>query len=184
MNNVFLWSSKRALLASALTTLLLTVPANQAKALGGVNEIHQSAIVNGIIVDSEPIIGATIKVKGGQAGSISDFNGNFAIDANRGQELEVSYIGYKTQVVKVNGQNLKIILLEDSKALQEVVVVGFGTQKKVNLTGAVSVVDGDELAQRPVANAAQALQGVVPGLQIASTFVVPPLSVRVQAVRL
>ena len=105
MNNVFLWSSKRALLASALTTLLLTVPANQAKALGGVNEIHQSAIVNGIIVDSagEPIIGATIKVKGGQAGSISDFNGNFAIDANRGQELEVSYIGYKTQVVKVNG---------------------------------------------------------------------------------
>ena len=171
MNNVFLWSSKRALLASALTTLLLTVPANQAKALGGVNEIHQSAIVNGIIVDSagEPIIGATIKVKGGQAGSISDFNGNFAIDANRGQELEVSYIGYKTQVVKVNGQNLKIILLEDSKALQEVVVVGFGTQKKVNLTGAVSVVDGDELAQRPVANAAQALQGVVPGLQIAST---------------
>ena len=84
------------------------------------------------------------------------------VEAEKGSELEVSYIGYKTQAVKVKGSYVEVKLLEDSKALSEVVVVGFGVQKKVNLTGAVSVVDGDELAQRPVANATQALQGVVP----------------------
>ena len=165
-------SSRRVCITSALAALLLAnAPVNYAMAYGGVTGIQQTASVNGVVVDQtgEAIIGATIKVKGSQKGAISDYDGNFTIDAQRGDELEISYIGYKTQVIKVSGQHVKVTLLEDSKALQEVVVVGFGTQKKVNLTGAVSVVDGDELAQRPVANAAQALQGVVPGLQIAST---------------
>lgn len=165
-------SSRRVCLTSALAALLFAnAPVNYAMAYGGVTGIQQTASVNGVVVDQtgEAIIGATIKVKGSQKGAISDYDGNFTIDAQRGDELEISYIGYKTQVIKVSGQHVKVTLLEDSKALQEVVVVGFGTQKKVNLTGAVSVVDGDELAQRPVANAAQALQGVVPGLQIAST---------------
>ena len=165
-------SSRRVFFTSALAALLLAgAPANYAMASGGVTSIQQTTSVKGIVVDQtgEAIIGATVKVRGSQKGVVSDFEGNFAIDAQRGDELEVSYIGYKTQVIKVTGQNVKVTLLEDAKALQEVVVVGFGTQKKVNLTGAVSVVDGDELAQRPVANAAQALQGVVPGLQIAST---------------
>ncbi len=117
----------------------------------------------------EPLIGVSIVEKGTSNGTVSDMDGNFTISAKQGQELEVSYIGYKTSRVTVNGQTLKVTLHEDSKALQEVVVVGFGVQKKTNLTGAVSVVDGEELAQRPVQNAAQALQGVVPGLQIAST---------------
>jgi TonB-linked SusC/RagA family outer membrane protein len=165
-------STRRVCLTSALAALLLAgAPVNYVMAYGGVTGIQQTSSVNGVVVDQtgEAIIGATIKVKGSQKGAISDYDGNFTIDAQRGDELEISYIGYKTQVIKVAGQHVKVTLLEDSKALQEVVVVGFGTQKKVNLTGAVSVVDGDELAQRPVANAAQALQGVVPGLQIAST---------------
>lgn len=165
-------STRRVCFTSALAALLLAgAPVNYAMAYGGVTGIQQTASVKGVVVDQtgEAIIGATVKVLGSQKGAISDFEGNFVIDAQRGDQLEVSYIGYKTQVIKVAGQHVKVTLLEDSKALQEVVVVGFGTQKKVNLTGAVSVVDGDELAQRPVANAAQALQGVVPGLQIAST---------------
>lgn len=165
-------STRRVCITSALAALLLAgAPVNYAMAYGGVTGIQQTASVKGVVVDQtgEAIIGATVKVLGSQKGAISDFEGNFVIDAQRGDQLEVSYIGYKTQVIKVAGQHVKVTLLEDSKALQEVVVVGFGTQKKVNLTGAVSVVDGDELAQRPVANAAQALQGVVPGLQIAST---------------
>ena len=165
-------SSRHVFVTSALAALLCsTAPVTEAFAYGGVTDVQQSTKVNGVVVDQsgEAIIGATVKVLGTQKGAISDFEGNFAIDAQRSDQLEVSYIGYKTQVVKVSGLHVKVILLEDSKALQEVVVVGFGTQKKVNLTGAVSVVDGDELAQRPVANAAQALQGVVPGLQISST---------------
>ena len=162
-------STRRVCLTSALAALLLAgAPVNYVMAYGGVTGIQQTASVKGVVVDQtgEAIIGATIKVKGSQKGAISDYDGNFTIDAQRGDELEISYIGYKTQVIKVAGQHVKVTLLEDSKALQEVVVVGFGTQKKVNLTGAVSVVDGDELAQRPVANAAQALQGVVPGSRI------------------
>ena len=170
--NFKLVSSKRLFMISVLTSSLFAGAFVQdAKAAGEVTKIQQSAKVTGFVADpsGEPIIGATIKVKGKQNGVISDFDGNFTIDAQRGDELEVSYIGYKTQLIKVSGQNIKITLLEDAKALQEVVVVGFGTQKKVNLTGAVSVVDGEDLAQRPVQNAAQALQGVVPGLQISST---------------
>lgn len=130
----------------------------------------QSKITGKIVeVNGEPIIGATVKVKGSPSGAVSDLDGNFTVDAEKGAELEVSYIGYKTQAVKVTGNYVEVKLLEDAKALSEVVVVGFGVQKKVNLTGAVSVVDGDDLAQRPVANATQALQGVVPGLQISST---------------
>lgn len=130
----------------------------------------QSKITGKIVeVNGEPIIGATVKVKGTTSGAVSDLDGNFTVDAEKGAELEVSYIGYKTQAVKVSGNYVEVKLLEDAKALNEVVVVGFGVQKKVNLTGAVSVVDGEDLAQRPVANATQALQGVVPGLQISST---------------
>ena len=148
----------RRLTVLALLAISSTVAMAQSKITGKIVEVN-----------GEPIIGATVKVKGSNVGAVSDLDGNFTVEAEKGSELEVSYIGYKTQAVKVKGSYVEVKLLEDSKALSEVVVVGFGVQKKVNLTGAVSVVDGDELAQRPVANATQALQGVVPGLQIAST---------------
>lgn len=100
---------------------------------------------------------------------MSDLDGYYTINAQVGDQLEISYIGYKTRTIKaVQGPN-NIILQEDSKNLNEVVVVGFGTQKKVNLTGSVAVVDGKKLTQRPVQSAAQALQGIVPGLQISNS---------------
>lgn len=171
-NNMIQRSARRMLLTSAMAASFLTgAPLQQAMATSHVQSTQQSVTVKGTIVDpaGEPIIGATIRHRGTGTGTISDQDGNFSINAQRGEELEVSFLGYKTQIVKVTGQSVTVTMLEDSKALQEVVVVGFGTQKKVNLTGAISVVDGDELAQRPVQSAAMALQGVVPGLQISST---------------
>lgn len=116
------------------------------------------------------IIGANVVVKGTTNGGITDFDGNVELTASKGDVLVISYIGYKTQEVKVGASStLNVILKEDSEVLNEVVVVGFGTQKKTNVTGAVAVVGGEELSQRPVTSAAQALQGLVPGLQIASS---------------
>ena len=128
--------------------------------------------VKGKVVDStgEPVIGATVKEKGTTNGTITDFDGNFALNVVDGSLLEVSFVGYKSQQIKTQaGKELKITLKDDNQILDEVVVVGFGTQKKVNLTGAVGVVQADELASRPVANVTQALQGMVPGLQISTT---------------
>lgn len=133
--------------------------------------VQQAGVVKGQILDAngEPVIGATVKVQGQKGGTITDLDGNFSLDAAKGSTLEVSYIGYKTQLVKAGNGPLKITMQDDNQSLNEVVVVGFGTQKKVNLTGAVSVIDSKELAARPVANATQALQGLVPGLQIANS---------------
>lgn len=119
--------------------------------------------------NGEPIIGATILVRGESNGTISDMDGRFNLCVSPNSEMVVSYVGCTTKNIRVtNATNFRITLKEDSKDLKEIVVVGFGTQKKVNLTGAVSVVSGDELTARPVQNATQALQGMVPGLQISS----------------
>lgn len=129
----------------------------------------QSKKVTGRVVDAngEPVIGATIKEQGTANGTITDFDGNFTLDVADNAMLEVSYIGYKSQELQaVAGKTLSVTLREDTEMLDEVVVVGFGTQKKVNLTGAVGVADAEVLESRPVTSATQALQGLVPGLQI------------------
>ncbi len=125
------------------------------------------AVVNGTVYDKqgEPIIGANIIIAGTSTGTITDFDGNFSIEAVAGQRLQVSYIGYRSQEIAA-AQNMRVVLSEDTEQLDEVVVVGYGTQKKVNLTGAVSVVDAKDISNRSVANAAQALQGADPGLNI------------------
>lgn len=123
--------------------------------------------IQGVVLDDkgEAIIGANIKVADTSIGTISDFDGNFTLDVPLASNLLVSYIGYQTKEVKVGNQtSLKIILSENTELLDEVVVVGFGSQKKVNLTGSVAVVGAEELASRPVANVTQALQGLVPGM--------------------
>ncbi len=129
--------------------------------------------VTGRITDDtkEGVIGASVFVMGTANGTITDIEGNFSLELSADDtQLQVSYIGYKSQVVNVgNKASVDIVLVEDSKLLDEVVVVGFGTQKKVNLTGSVAVVTAEELQERPVTNLSQALQGVVPGLQISQT---------------
>lgn len=117
-------------------------------------------------VIGEPIIGASILEKGTSNGTITDIEGNFSLSAPVGSVLQVSYIGYITQELTVSGQSMKVIMEEDTKTLEEIVVVGFGTQRKVNLTGSVGIATGKDIEARPVMNVSQALQGMVPGLNI------------------
>ena len=114
--------------------------------------------------NGEPLIGVSVKVQGTATGTVTDLNGRFSIDSPKGAVLSLSFIGYKTITVKADGTPLNIVMKEDSEQLDEVVVVGYGPQKKVNVTGAVGMVDAKVLAARPVTNVAQALQGTVPGL--------------------
>ena len=129
---------------------------------------QQNLKVSGVVTDEagEPLIGVSVLVKGTTLGNITDLNGRFSLDVPEGSILETSYIGYKTQSIKAQREPMNIVLKEDAQKLDEVVVVGFGTQKKVNLTGSVSAVTGDDISKRPVANAAILLQGQIPGLRV------------------
>lgn len=129
---------------------------------------QQTGSITGTVLDAngEPIIGANILVKGTTTGTLSDMNGRFQLDARAGSTLVISYIGYKTIEVKAS-RNMTVTLQEDAELLSEVVVVGFGTQKKVNLTGAVSSVDVDKtFGSKPITDVSKGLQGTVPGLSI------------------
>lgn len=132
---------------------------------------QQSKKITGVITDDygEPVIGANVVEKGTLNGAMTDFDGNFSLEVSNGAILSISYIGYLPQEVPVGNQSfLTILLKEDTQTLDEVVVVGFGTQKKVNLTGSVGIATAKELESRPVTNATQALQGLVPGLMIST----------------
>ena len=131
---------------------------------------EQNSVV-GVVKDKSgmSVIGASILVKGTSKGTITDFDGKFSLNISDKSVLVISYIGYKPQEVNVvPGQNITVELVEDTEMLEEVVVVGFGTQKKVNLTGSVGIAEAKELESRPVTSATQALQGLVPGLQISA----------------
>lgn len=135
--------------------------------------VQQMKKVTGIVTDTagEPIIGATVLEKGNTSnGTITDLDGKFSISVPTNATISISYIGYVTQELKVGAQNsFKVVLKDDSKTLDEVVVVGYGSQKKANLTGAVSSVKMDEvLGDRPILNASDALQGAVPGLFVSN----------------
>lgn len=126
-------------------------------------------IVKGTVIDgsNEPLIGVSIQVKGSSIGVISDVDGNFSIQADEGKLLTFSYIGFMPQELRVSkNMEVKITMLEDLRKIDEVVVVGYGTQKKVNLTGAVSSINADDLANIPVMSTAQALAGLAPGLSV------------------
>lgn len=150
------------------------VKASDSQSVTTKQEAQSTVTVRGTVVDEkgEPMIGATVKVPTHKGkGAITDVNGNFTIAGLKPDDtLEISVIGYKTQQIKVGSQTTFSIKLEpDNQLLNEVVVVGYGTQKKVNLTGAVSSVDAKALQARPVQNVAQALQGAVPGLNFSVT---------------
>ena len=133
---------------------------------------QQTIKVTGQVVDQEgePLIGATIKLKGAQTGVITDFDGNFSIDAPSNGTLVVSYVGYKDREIAVRGRAVieKIEMESDALMLEQVVVVGYGTQKKADLTGSVSVVDADELKRTSNSNISTMLEGKVAGVQITS----------------
>ena len=115
----------------------------------------------------EPIIGASVKVQGTNTGAITDFNGNFSVQAAANATLQISYIGYISDFVKVNGRNnITVVLKEDAQTLSDVVVIGYGVQKKSDLTGSVSSLKGDEIKNLSTSDAGAALQGKVSGVQI------------------
>jgi len=134
------------------------------------NIVNQQKIVTGKVVDAsgESIIGANISVKGSTVGTATDTNGNFSIATPSDNSiLVISYIGYKTQEISVSGKSVLNITLEStSENLNEVVVVGYGTQKKINLTGSVATISGNDLMQRSTPNTSVALQGLIPGVSV------------------
>ena len=156
-------------------TITLATSTVSATAASSENEVQNAQVVNqtkkitGKVVDEtgEPLIGVSVLVKGTSVGAVTDMDGNFTVNAASNAVLTVSYIGYTTQNVKVgNRSNISVTLKTDNKLLDEVVVVGYGTVKKRDLTGAVSSVKSDVIKMTPVANPMESLQGRVAGLDI------------------
>ena len=126
-------------------------------------------IVKGTVIDEagEPIIGASVLVQGTKAGAITDFDGNFSVEAASNATLQISYVGYVTETVSVQGRNnIQVTLKEDATSLNDVVVIGYGTQKKKLITGATVQVKGDDIAKLNTTNALEAMQSSTPGVQI------------------
>jgi len=131
----------------------------------------QKLTVTGVVTaadEPDPVIGASVLVKGTTNGTITDLDGNFQIDAQQGDVLQISYMGYVTQEVKASSSPMKITLQPDNVQLQEVVAIGYGTMKKSDLTGAVTSVSADQLLKAPVSGLDQALQGRAAGVTVSS----------------
>ena len=137
---------------------------------------QQTIKVKGQVVDQdgEPLIGATVKVKGSQTGAVTDFDGNFTIDAASNATLVISYVGFKDREIAVRGRAVidKIQMESDSQVLDQLVVVGYGTQKKADLTGSVSIVNAEELKRVSNSNISTMLEGKVRVLILQYVFVV------------
>lgn len=131
--------------------------------------------VTGTVVDAnnDPLIGVSILEKGTKKGAISDIDGHFTLTTHRGATLVFSYVGFTSQEVKATSQTVKIALKEDQKALDEVVVVGYGVQKKSDVTGAISSVKDEDVANRTITSAEEALQGKTSGVQVVTTSGMP-----------
>ena len=152
--------------------LFLTMGGGNAQPLSAHTMMTQQAgKVNGLVTDErgEPLIGVNVVIKGTTAGTITDMDGRFQIDAARGDQLVFSYIGYVSQTITVDSETAQIVLKEDSQNLDEVVVVGYGTQQKKDITGSVAVVDTEELLASSGSSATQQLQGKAAGVNISTT---------------
>lgn len=167
--------TNRKLLATAVVAMCLfgsagfSAQADPAPQVVSSTEATQT--ISGTVTDSngEPIIGANVQEKGTNRGIVTDLDGKFTLKVRNGAQVTVSYLGYQSQTLK-GSSSMKVVLKEDNALLDEVVVVGYGTQRRANLTGAVSTVDVSKVMDnRPVTDAAKALQGTVPGLTITSS---------------
>lgn len=150
-----------------------------------IKDLHaqqQAKTVTGTVTDvsGEPIIGANIRIKGTTTGTITDIDGNFSIEAKPQSVIEVSYIGYLTQETVINNQkSIRFLLKEDTKTLDEVVVIGYGVQKKADLTGSVANINTEKLNTQSNANIGQALQGKIAGVDIVSQGGAPGSGIRI-----
>lgn len=167
------FSNNKFLAAVVITALFLSgsTPASArtvSEHSNKVTEQMQNQTIKVTVVDSHnnPIIGANVIEKGTTNGGITDLDGRITLNVKHNATIQVSFVGYQTQEVKAV-PNLKVILKDDTELLDEVVVVGYGSQKKVNLTGAVASVDVNKtIDSRPITDIGRALQGAVPGLTV------------------
>ena len=158
-------------LAAGIMAFPLPTMAEQA-----VQNVQQAGVVKGQVTDKngDGVIGATVKVKDAQAGTVTDYNGNFSLNVQKAGTLVVSYIGYLTkEIAFTTGQTLNITIEEDATALDEVVVVGYGVQKKSDVTGSVTSINKDRLSKLPVTNVLQAVQGAAAGVTISQGSSIP-----------
>lgn len=153
-------------------SFLFSIPAEafvKAADLSSVETVQQQNVVKGVVLDvqGEPVIGASVTIKGGTLGTITDINGNFSLTAPVGSQLVVSFIGYVRQsVTHKAGQSLKVVLQEDTKILDEVIIMGYGSQKAKNVTGSVAQIATKDIQDIPVSNLAESLSGQVAGLSV------------------
>lgn len=162
---------------AALLALSLSAPAawagtSPASDLPVSNAVQQTIQITGKVIDNTgmPIIGANVVIKGTTNGTITDMDGNFTLEGEAGSVLSISYVGFTEQTITVtDSKPLSITLKEDSEQLSEIVVVGYGTQKKVNLSGSVATVDSKALQDRPIQNISSGLQGLMPGVTVTGT---------------
>ncbi|PWG81765.1 SusC/RagA family TonB-linked outer membrane protein [Pararcticibacter amylolyticus] len=165
MTGLFTQTKRYALLMTLLFSFLASITA-----------IGQTKLVKGRVTDAggEALPGVSVLVKGAKTGTTTDNQGRFSLNVSGGATLVFTFIGFQTAEIKVQAAaELNVVLKEVSSQLNEVVVVGYGTQKKVNLTGSVSVVGGEEMAKRPVASASMALQGIAPGVTVTQASGLP-----------
>jgi len=163
--------NKKFIERSILPLVMLCAAASIPPVLGlqsvsaAVHTVQKQKTIIGTVVDSkgEPIIGANVVAVGSTSGTITDLDGAFKLNINPGTQLKVSFIGYETQIIAAKN-NLRIILVEDAKTLQEVEVVAYGVQKKVTMTGAISSIKGEELMKTPIGSVGNLLGGQLTGV--------------------
>ena len=161
------------LAASALTICL---PLEMSARPSVQEQTQNQHTIKGMIKDGngEPVIGASVFVENTKKGTVTDLDGNFSLEVSKGDVLNISYVGYLTKSVKVgNESHLNITLEEDSKTLGEVVVVGYGVQKKSDVTGSLTSISKDRLSKLPVSNVLQAVQGAAAGVTIQQSSAIP-----------
>ncbi len=163
------FKAKKTALVAGLCFFSMVTAQQASAATESVASVQQTKQATGYVSDSQgPLIGATVKEKGTSNGTVTDFNGFFSLNVKPGATLVVSYVGYVSQEIKA-GDNLKINLKEDGHVVNEVVVIGYGTQRREAVTGSVANIGGDKLNQIAATNAAQALQGRVAGVLMTQT---------------
>ena len=176
MKNVHLsLPSKKLCFAMALAAGIMAFPL-PTMAEQAVQNVQQTGVVKGQVTDKngDGVIGATVKVKDAATGTVTDYDGNFSLNVQKAGTLVVSYIGYLTKEVAFTpGQTLNISIEEDATALDEVVVVGYGVQKKSDVTGSVTSINKDRLSKLPVTNVLQAVQGAAAGVTITQGSSIP-----------
>ena len=179
MRKTFLEKCTNLLLCRIAWVLLFFVPAVSSLQANP----SQSKTITGVVTsasDSEPLIGVSVQVRETATGGITDMDGRYSVNAQEGQTLVFSYIGYQSQEIKVGTSPvIDVVLKEDTEVLDEVVVVGYGVQKKKLVTGATVQMKGEEIARMNTTNPLQAMQGQTPGVSIASTSGQPGADMKV-----